>query len=69
VKNKTGKIIGFFTGMAGFLFAFKVIILDRTNPEDELAPGAVLIASIICGILFAFAGGLVQSHFMTKRKI
>jgi hypothetical protein len=39
MKNKTGKIIGFVIGAAGFLFLFKVLVLDRHSPEDELARG------------------------------
>ncbi len=54
MKNKTGKIIGFVTGMTGFLLLFKLIILDKTSPADELAPGIVVIAAIMNGVLFGF---------------
>ena len=65
MKNIAGKIIGFIIGMAGFLFLFKVLILDRISPEDELDPGMVLIASIISGIVSGFAGNVVQ-NYLTK---
>lgn len=68
MKNIAGKIIGFIIGMAGFLFLFKVFILERTPPEDEIAPGMVLIASIISGIAFGFAGNLFQ-NYLTKKSI
>lgn len=60
MKNKTGKIIGFVLGAAGFSFLFKVFILEKHSPEDELAPGIVLIAAIITGLVFAYVGNLVQ---------
>jgi hypothetical protein len=63
MKNKTGMLVGFVLGVTGFLFLFKVIILDRHTSEDELAPGIVVIASIICGAIFAFIGKIVQSYF------
>jgi hypothetical protein len=62
MKHKTGKIIGFLTGMIGFLLLFKVIFLNRLAPEDELAPGIVVLASILSGFLFAFAGSLYQNY-------
>ena len=67
MKNKAGKIIGFITGLSGFLLLFKIIILDTTPPSDELAPGIVVIAAILSGIVFAFAGNRVQSR-MNKKK-
>lgn len=67
MKNKTGIVIGFVLGVAGFLLLFKLIILDRTPPEDELAPGMVLIAAILNGCLFAFIGALIQKNVMKKR--
>jgi hypothetical protein len=66
MKNKTGRIIGFVAGMAGFLGLFKIIILDNTPPEDELAPGAVLILSILSGLLLGYAGNLLQNYFEKK---
>ena len=67
MKNKTGVIIGFVLGTTGFLLLFKIILLDKIPPEDELAPGIVIIASILSGLLFAFAGHLIQNYFGKKR--
>lgn len=60
MKNKAGIIIGFILGAGGFLLLFKLVILDHVAPADELAPGAVLIASVISGVLFAFVGSRLQ---------
>ena len=68
MKNKAGKIIGFIIGMAGFLLLFKVFILDTTPPADELAPGIVVIAAIVSGIVFAFAGNLLQNRMSRKKE-
>lgn len=67
MKNKTGRIIGFVSGVTGFLLLFKLIVLDNVPPSDELAPGIVVLASILSGILFAFAGHLVQNYFGKER--
>jgi|GEM_PF-850935 len=67
MKNKTGKIIGFALGVAGFLFLFKVLVLDRTSPEDELAPGVVVLVSIVSGVFFSFIGNSIQNSFEKKR--
>ena len=67
MKNKTGIIIGFVLGATGFLLLFKLIFLDNIPPADELAPGIVVIASILNGLLFAFVGHLVQNYFGKKR--
>ncbi|HJP64201.1 MAG TPA: hypothetical protein VJ844_12215 [Mucilaginibacter sp.] len=66
MEKRLGFIIGFVAGMAGFLFLFKVIILDRTAPSDELAPGMVLILSVLSGIIFGFIGKRVQ-YILNKR--
>ena len=66
MKNKTGIIIGFLTGMIGFLLLFKIIFLDRSTPEDELAPGVVVLISILSGVLFSFAGRSVQNYLAKK---
>ncbi len=63
MKNPTGKIAGFLAGAIGFLLLFKVIILNRTSPDDELAPGVVLIAALICGLALGYAGGLLQKRW------
>lgn len=67
MKNKAGIIIGFVLGFAGFLLLFKVIFLDHIRPEDELAPGMVMIAAILAGVICAFAGRLLQKSFAKKR--
>ena len=67
MKNKAGKIIGFALGLAGFLFLFKVLILVNIPPEDELAPGIVVFAAILNGLLFAFIGHLIQNSFEKNR--
>lgn len=67
MKNKTGILIGFVLGLTGFLLLFKVIFLDNIPPADELAPGIVVIASILNGLLFALAGHLIQNYFAKKR--
>lgn len=68
MKNKTGKIGGFIVGVTGFLMLFKVLILDKTSPSDELAPGIVVILAVLSGVLIAFLGSLVQ-NYLEKRSI
>jgi len=67
MKNKIGIIGGFVLGVTGFLLMFKIIFLDNIPPSDELAPGIVVIASVLNGVLFAFIGSVVQNHFVKKR--
>jgi NhaP-type Na+/H+ or K+/H+ antiporter len=67
MKNKIGILSGFVAGVAGFLLLFKLIVLDKVSPEDELAPGIVVIASVLNGVLFAFIGSRIQHYFMKKR--
>lgn len=66
MKNKTGKIIGFISGFAGFLLLFKVIFLDRLGPSDELAPGIVMIAAVISGVILGYLGGLLQQNLQRQ---
>lgn len=66
MKNKTGVIGGFAFGIIGFLLLFKVIFLDNIPPEDELAPGFVVVASILNGVLFSFVGYIIQSRFIKR---
>jgi len=68
MKNILGIIVGFALGVAGFLWLFKLIILDTTLPSDELAPGIVIFLSVLNGILFAFIVYRVQQYFVKKRK-
>ena len=67
MKNKAGTISGFILGISGFLWMFKLIFLDNIPPADELAPGIVVFASVLNGILFAFIGSLIQNYFVKKR--
>ena len=67
MKNKTGIIIGFALGTTGFLLLFRLFVLNHIPPEDELAPGIVVIASILNGLLFAYAGHAIQNYFRKKR--
>ena len=67
MKNKTGKVIGFIIGSASFLLMFKLIVLDNTPPSDELAPGIVMIAAVLSGLVFAFIGSVIQNYFAKKR--
>ena len=68
-EKKTGIIGGFVLGLTGFLLMFKLIFLDYIPPADEIAPGMVVIASILNGLLFAFAGYLIQNYFGKKRNL
>jgi hypothetical protein len=67
MKNKLGMIMGFVLGAAGFLLMFKLVFLDHIPPSDELAPGIVVIAAVLNGLLFAFIGSLIQNRFVKKR--
>ena len=67
MKNKTGIICGFVLGLTVFLLMFKLIFLDHITPEDEIAPGLVVIAAVLNGLLFAFVGYLIQNYFGKKR--
>ncbi|QHT71371.1 hypothetical protein GXP67_34300 [Rhodocytophaga rosea] len=67
MKNKIGIIIGFILGVAGFLLMFKIIFLNNITPEDELAPGIVVLISVLNGLLFAYIGSLIQNYFVKKR--
>ena len=66
MKNKLGKISGFVLGLISFLLLFKLIFLDNILPADEIAPGMVVIASLMNGLLFAFMGNLIQNYFGTR---
>jgi uncharacterized membrane protein YfcA len=67
MKSKAGAISGFIIGVSGFLLLFKLIILDNVQPSDELAPGMVVIASVLSGLLFAFIGSRVQNYFTNSK--
>jgi hypothetical protein len=66
MKNKTGVISGFVLGLTSFLLMFKLTFLENIPPEDEIPPGIVVIASILNGLLFAFAGDLLQNYLGRK---
>jgi len=63
MKNKAGVISGFIIGVVGFLLMFKVVFLDNTPPADELAPGIVVMAAILNGLVCAFIGARIQKYF------
>ena len=67
MQNKMGIIGGFALGAAGFLFLFKVLALPRIAPSDELAPGMVVIAAMIVGLIFAYIGSRVQNYLANKK--
>ena len=67
MKNKAGMITGFVLGVTGFLWMFKLIFLKNIPPADELAPGIVVLAAMLNGLLFAFIGSLLQNYFLKKR--
>lgn len=69
MKNKAGKITGFILGTAGFLFIFKLLFLQHVPPEDELAPGIVLMTALLVGLLFSFIGSITQSVLVKKEII
>lgn len=69
IKNIAGTIIGFAIGVAGFLLLFKIIFLDNVAPSDELAPGIVVMAAILNGLLFGFAGYVIQNYIRNKGKL
>jgi hypothetical protein len=69
MKNKTGTIWGFVLGLAGFLLMFKFLVLDNIPPADELAPGIVVIAAFLNGLLFAVVGHRIQNSIGRKRTI
>ncbi|WP_345105696.1 hypothetical protein [Mucilaginibacter panaciglaebae] len=39
-----------------------MLILDRHSREDELAPGIVIIMSLISGMIFAVVGSFIQNY-------
>lgn len=55
--------MGFVLGGAGFLLIFKIFFLEHIPPEDEVPPGVVVFVALVNGLLFAFAGYLVQNYF------
>lgn len=66
MKKNIVKIIGFALGLVGFLLVFKVFVLPTIPPNDEIAPGMVVIAAILNGFLFSFIGSLIQKYLRHK---
>ncbi len=64
MKKKLGLILGFIIGFASFLIMWKMIFLTRITPEDELAPGAVMILAVILGSILGFLGSKIQKYFV-----
>jgi uncharacterized membrane protein YfcA len=69
MKNKIGASSGFAIGAIGFLAIFKVTFLQHIPPEDELAPGMVVIIAIIIGVASAFIGSWLQNYFRRERNV
>jgi hypothetical protein len=67
MKTKTGIISGFILGVTSFLLLFKFFVLDHIPPSDELAPGMVLMASVLNGLLLAFIGSRIQNYFVIRK--
>jgi len=64
MKNRTGKISGFVLGV---LFGFLAIrVISQLHPEEDLA-GITIVALLMSGLIFAFAGSLIQSYFVKKK--
>lgn len=68
MQNKTGIIIGFVSGVAGFLLMFKVLFLDHIPPDDELAPGIEVLISVLNGFLFGYIGSRIQNSLAGNNK-
>jgi len=62
-KNKMGVISGFVLGLIVGVFALAA--LHSLHPEEDIA-GIVLIALLISGLFFAFAGYLIQKYFKKR---
>ncbi|WP_346237226.1 hypothetical protein ABDK00_011650 [Niabella insulamsoli] len=67
MRNKIAKTGGFIIGCAGFLFIFKFVLLKRIPPSDEVAPGLVVLTSLLVGFLFSFLGSRFQKHLERRR--
>jgi hypothetical protein len=64
LKNRVGIISGFvFGALAGFLL---IVILSKVHPEEDLA-GILIFTCLLGGLLFAFAGYLIQNYLVKKR--
>lgn len=63
MKSKLGMMIGFVIGLGGFLSLFKLFVLPAIPPNDEIAPGLVLFAGIMSGVVFGYFGYLIQRRY------
>lgn len=61
-----GKLLGFVTGCFIFLFFFERLILSKTPPSDELAPGIVVLSAICFGIILSFIGASIQATLQKR---
>lgn len=48
------------------VFVILSILVSCTLKEDELAPRIVLLVALSIGVLLAYAGSCIQSHFKLK---
>ena len=60
MQNKTIEIVSFIAGTVGFLLLFKIFFLKNTGPQDELAPGIVMLMAMLIGLLSSYAGRRIQ---------
>ena len=63
MKYKASFFSGFVIGCVGFLLMFKLIFLDSIPPEDELAPGIVVLAAVLSGGVLGLVGQVIQKYF------
>ena len=61
-----GMFTGFILGTITFLVLFKMIFLDSLPPWDERAPGIVVVAAIVSGLLLAYAGHSLQKYLRRR---
>ena len=57
---KTIEIVCFIAGIGGFLLLFKIFFLKNTGPQDELAPGVVMLMAMLIGLLSSYVGRRIQ---------
>lgn len=60
MHNKTIEIVCFIAVTGGFLLLFKIFFLKNTGPQDELAPGVVMLMAMLIGLLSSYAGRRIQ---------
>jgi hypothetical protein len=62
-KNQKGVSIGFIFGEVVALIG--IVVMHKIYPEEDIA-GIVIITLLISGLIFAFAGYLIQKYFRGK---